>query len=314
MRIQSQRTAIILLAIVCFIWGAEFTLIDMAVDVMPVNTFNAIRFSLAGLFLIPLFLCSKEALSKQHLLPLFIKGSTLGFLLFIAFYTQTEGLRHTSVSNAGFITGLASPMIPVLGFILFKKQVSHFVWVGILFATSGLYLLTVGDKLVFNQGDSLVLICALAFALHVLLTGLFVKSMPVIPLTIVQLFAVTIYSSLSILLSPDPAFYIEGHPPLTWQESVFSPVVITAILIAALLGTSFAYWAQATCQTILPDYKIALILTLEPVFAWLTAWLFLDERLGGAGLIGATCILTGIIVAETGEKLFINRSRTTTSG
>ncbi len=304
MTIQSQRTAILCLAVVCFIWGAEFTLIDLAIDVMPVNTFNAIRFALAGLFLIPLLLWSKETISKQHLIPLLIKGSTLGFLLFIAFYTQTEGLRHTSVSNAGFITGLASPMIPVLGFILFKKRVSRFVWIGTLFATCGLYFLTVGDKLVFNQGDSLVLVCALAFAIHVLLTGRFVKSLPVIPLTIVQLFAVAIYSGLSAFSSLEPAFYIEGHTPLTWQESVFTPIVVITILIAGILGTSFAYWAQTTCQMILPDYKIALILTLEPVFAWLTAWLFLDEKLGIAGLIGAACILTGMVVAETGGKLF----------
>jgi drug/metabolite transporter (DMT)-like permease len=309
MTIRSQRAAILTLAVVCFIWGAEFTLIDLAMNVIPVNTFNAIRFALAGLFLIPLFLWSKETISKQHILPLLIKGSTLGFLLFIAFYTQTEGLRHTSVSNAGFITGLASPMIPILGFILFRKRVSRFVWIGTLFATCGLYFLTVGDKLEFNQGDSLVLICALAFAIHVLLTGRFVESLPVIPLTIVQLFAVATYSSLGAFLSPEPAFYLEGHIPLTWIESVFTPIVLITILIAGIFGTAFAYWAQTTCQTILPDYKIALILTLEPVFAWLTAWLFLNEKLGVAGLIGAACILTGMVVAETGGKLFERGAR-----
>lgn len=309
MTIQSQYTAMFFLAAVCFIWGAEFTLIDLAIDIIPVNTFNAVRFALAGLFLMPLFIFSKETVSKQDVLPLIFKGATLGFLLFIAFYTQTEGLRHTSVSNAGFITGLASPMIPILGFILFKKQVSRFVWVGTLFATCGLYFLTVGDNLAFNQGDSLVLICALAFAIHVLLTGRFVKSLPVIPLTAVQLFSVAMYSGLSAFSSSDPAFYIAGHSPLTWQESIFTPIVLITILIAGILGTAFAYWAQTTCQTILPDYKIALILTLEPVFAWLTAWLFLNEVLGVSGLIGAACILTGIIIAETGGKLFIRKAR-----
>tara|TARA_R110001606_G_scaffold398704_1_gene578449 strand:- start:709 stop:1602 length:894 start_codon:yes stop_codon:yes gene_type:complete len=296
-----------MLIFVAFVWGAEFTLIDLAMEIIPVNTFNALRFILAGLALIPLLILSSENIPRALIRPLLLKGSILGLLLFIAFYTQTEGLKHTTVSNAGFITGLASPLVPVLGLLLFRTKVSRSVCLGVIFATVGLYLLTVGDKLVFNQGDSLVLICAFAFAIHMLLTGRFVSALPVIPLTIVQLFAVGIYSAISAFISSEPAFYLAENTPLSWQESLLTPIVLSAILIAGIIGTAYAYWAQSACQKILPDYKVALIFTLEPIFACLTAGIFLNETLGIIGLMGAVCILLGMLIAETGNK-FLFRS------
>ncbi|WP_133010847.1 DMT family transporter [Marinomonas flavescens] len=304
MVIRSHRSALIILALVSFIWGSEFTLIDMAMEIIPVNTYNAIRFALAGCALLPLLWFSKETLHKSQLRPLLYKGAVLGILLFIAFYAQTEGLRHTSVSNAGFITGLGTPLVPVLGFLLFRAKASVSVWIGVMLATLGLYFLTVGDKLAFNQGDSLVLVCAFAFAIHILLTGKFVNHLPVIPLTIVQLFAVAIYSTISAVYSSEPAFYLAGNAPLTWQQSLFTPIVLGAIVFAGLFGTAFAYWAQSAGQKLLPDYKVALVFTLEPIFACLTAWLVLDEQLGPMGLLGAAGIMSGMIVAEVGDRIF----------
>lgn len=309
MTIRSHRTALVLLLLVSFIWGSEFTLIDLAMKVIPVLTYNSVRFTLAGLALIPLFWLSKEVLPKHLVKPLILKGAILGFLLFIAFYTQTEGLRHTTVSNAGFITGLGTPLVPVLGLLFFNTRASRYVWLGVLFATIGLYLLTVGDKLTFNNGDAMVLICAFAFAIHILLTGRFVDTLPVIPLTIVQLLAVGLYSGISAYLSPEPAFYLQGNPPLTWYESLFTPIVLAAVLIAGLLGTAYAYWAQSACQKLLPDYKVALVFTLEPIFACLTAWLVLGERLGAIGFVGAFGILLGMIIAEAGDKLVWKTAR-----
>ena len=307
MIIRSQRKATFMLIFVAFVWGSEFTLIDLAMDIIPVHTFNAVRFTLAGLALIPLLILSSEKIPKELMRPILLKGSILGLLLYIAFYAQTAGLKFTTVSNAGFITGLASPLVPVLGLLLFRTKVSLPICLGVIFATVGLYLLTVGDKLTFSRGDSLVLVCAFAFAIHMLLTGRFVNTLPVIPLTIVQLFAVGIYSTVSTVISPEPAFYLIENQPLSWQESLFSPIVLSAILIAGIIGTAYAYWAQSACQKILPDYKVALIFTLEPIFACLTAAIFLNEKLGIIGLIGAACILLGILIAETGNK-FLFRS------
>lgn len=302
MTIRSHRMALIMLILVSLVWGAEFVLIDMAVEEMPVHTFNAFRFGLAGLSLIPLLLWSKEVVRKDQILQLLLKGSILGFMLFVGFYTQSEGLRHTSVSNAGFITGLNVPLVPVLGFLLFRTAVSRAVWIGVILATLGLYLLTMGETLEFNKGDSLVLICAFAFAIHIVMTGRFVGALPIIALSITQLLAVAVYSTIGALVSPDPAFYYPGAEPVTWLEQLSHPIIMWSILIAGLFGTAYAYWAQSACQQVLPDYKVALVFATEPVFAYITAWLVLGETLGYVGMLGAVGIIAGMLIAELGDK------------
>ncbi|WP_299198356.1 DMT family transporter [uncultured Amphritea sp.] len=302
MLIKSSRTAVILLLLVSLIWGAEFTLIDMAIETIPTHTFNAIRFLLAGVSLIPLLWFNRAQLKEIRWLPLSGASALLGFLLFVSFYTQTEGMHYTSVSNAGFITGLAVPLVPLLGFLLFRTRASIAVWIGMIVATAGLYLLTVGDKLEFNQGDALVMVCAFGFAIHILLTGRFVGSLPVVPMSILQLLAVALYSTLAAILSPDPAFYRPGSTPLNWQDLAVNPIIISAVLIAGVFGTAYAYWAQSACQQRLEPHKVALIFATEPVFACITAWLVLNESLGTLGLIGAGMIIAAMLISELGDR------------
>lgn len=302
MTIKSSKTAVCLLLLVSLIWGAEFVLIDLAVAQMPTHTFNAIRFLIAASSLLPLLWISRSQLREVKWLPLLGASALLGILLFIGFYTQTEGLRFTSVSNAGFITGLNVPLVPLLGFLLFRKQVAKAVWLGVLLATFGLYLLTIGDKLEFNKGDILVLICAFGFAGHILFTGRFVDKMPVVPLSIIQLVAVSLYSTIAALLSSDPAFYYPDAEPVTWLDQLLDPIIISSILVAGILGTAYAFWAQSASQQILESHKVALIFATEPVFAHLSAWLFLDEHLGTKGLIGAGLIILAMLISELGDR------------
>ncbi|RTE64771.1 DMT family transporter [Amphritea opalescens] len=302
MLIRSSRTAQLLLLLVCFIWGVEFVLIDLAIEEIPTHTFNAIRFLLAGLSLIPLLWFNRQQLVNIRWLPLCGASALLGFLLFVSFYTQTEGMHYTSVSNAGFITGLNVPLVPLLGFLLFRIKASAAVWIGMVIATAGLYLLTVGDNLEFNRGDTLILTCAFGFAIHILLTGRFVDSLPVMPLSILQLLAVALYSSIAAWISPEPAFYHSGATPLSWQDLATNPLIISAVLITGLLGTAYAYWAQSACQQILASHQVALIFATEPVFACLSAWLFLNEQLGTLGLVGAGMIIAAMLISELGDR------------
>lgn len=302
MTIHSSRVALLLLMLVSFVWGAEFVLVDLAVAILPTHSFNALRFLIAALSLIPLLWLAKEPVKAAQALPLLGAGLLLGFLLFIGFYTQTEGLRFTSVSNAGFITGLNVPLVPVIGYLLFRKHVGKHVWLGITAATFGLYLLTMGGDLVLNQGDLLVLACAFAFATHIVLTGRFVDNLPVVTLSIIQLAAVAIYSALAAWLSPEPAFYYPESAPANWLEQISQPIIIWSLLIAGLLGTAYAFWAQSACQTILEPHKVALVFAAEPVFAHITAWIFLDEHLGVQGFIGAGLIIGGMLISELGDK------------
>lgn len=302
MTITSPRIATVMLLFVSLIWGVEFVLIDLAVARIPTHTFNAIRFALAALSLLPLLWFSTKneaALVYNKLIP---AGLLLGFLLFIGFYTQTEGLRFTSVSNAGFITGLNVPLVPILGLLIFRKSVSSPVWIGVCTATTGLYLLTMGDNLALNYGDVLVLICAFAFAAHIVLTGRMVDSLPIIPLSLIQLTAVAIYSAFAALIDPNPAFYFPEATAITWQDQLLSPIVLLAVLIAGVFGTAYAFWAQSASQKLLEPHKVALIFAAEPVFAHISAWLFLDETLGEKGMIGAGLILSGMLISELADR------------
>ncbi|WP_283785939.1 DMT family transporter [Bermanella sp. WJH001] len=298
----TPRIAFFLLLLTSFIWGMEFVLVDLAIEIIPTHTFNALRFAVAALSLIPLFYFSKETVDHSQMKTIVLAGLFLGLLLFVAFYTQTEGMRFTSVSNAGFITGLCVPLVSFLGFIFFKQKASLAVWIGITLATIGLYCLTVGDKFVFNKGDALVLVCAFCFAFHILLTGKFVDTMPVIFLSIIQLAAVAMYSAIAGYLDPSPSFYFTGNAELAWYQQLTTPIVYAGILIAGILGTAYAYWAQSVSQTLLEPHKVALIFASEPIFAHISAWFFLDEHLGLLGIVGAACIIIGMLVSELGDK------------
>jgi len=302
MSITTPRGALYILIFVSFVWGAEFVLVDLTIAKLPTNTFNAIRFFLAGLALLPLFYFSKERKQALPIKKLLISGSLLGFFLFLGFYTQTEGMRYTSVSNAGFITGMAVPLVSLLGFIFFKKRPNLAVWIGIIVATVGLYFLTTGGEFSFNKGDLIVLACAFAFAFHLIFTDMFVKDLPILSLSIVQIFAVAIYCLVAALLSGDPLFYLVGSEPVSWYQHLSSPIILFSIFVTAVFGTSFAYWAQTSCQQFLPSHKVAMVFASEPIFAHGAAWLFLGEHLGWLGFIGAGMIITGMLISELGDK------------
>ncbi|MEH6650536.1 MAG: DMT family transporter [Motiliproteus sp.] len=302
MTVNSTRVAFILMLLVCLIWGAEYVLVDLAIEVLPTHSFNTIRFTIAALSLLPLLWFSKEKIPDGKHLTLLGTGSLLGLLLFIGFYTQTEGLLFTSVSNAGFITALVVPLVPLLGLILLGIKRPLPVWIGVACATIGLYYLTIGDNLEFNKGDLLVLICAFAFSLHIIITGKVVGNLPIIPLSLIQLTSVAIYSGIAALLSSGPL--INGHSDSVSDgvQLLLSPIIISALLVAGILGSGFATWAQASSQRLLQPHQIALIFASEPIFAWFFAWLFLGEKLGTQGIIGAGMIIIGMLISELGDR------------
>lgn len=295
--IASARSAFWALVAVNIIWGAGFVVIDKAIDIIAVNTFNAFRFSLAAICLLPLWWASKERKHFNAHGPVLKTGFGLGLLLFLGFSTQTQGMLYTSVSNAGFITGLCVPLTPVIAFLLFKKQIDKAIWLSVVLATAGLYMLTVGDKLEFNSGDILVTLCAICFASHICFTDRYADRYPVILLSIYQLAAVGVYSAIAAGFGVGEN---KAYPPL--QEQLFNPVVIQAIIYSALLGSAFAYWAQTSSQRLLEPHKVALVFALEPIFAHLFAYIFLGEHLGFKGWIGAGLIISAMLYAELGGK------------
>ncbi len=303
MTLSSPRLAFWLLIFVCFVWGALFVLVSEAISLLSTHTFNALRFSLAALALLPLCWWQQrqslgDALPWIKLLP---QGMLLGFFLFLGFACQTEGLRYTSVSNAGFITGLSVSLVPLLSVLFFASRLKPIIWISVALATAGLYLLTIGDKLEFNAGDALILACAFCFAIHILLTGHLAKHLPALPLTVIQLAAVAVYSAITrwgeIRFFDTPTDLLREP----WFELIDEPVIIVALLVASLFGSSLAYWAQTSCQKLLSPSRVALIFASEPLFAHATAAIVLAESLGTKGWIGASLIIAAMLAAELGD-------------
>jgi len=300
--IRTPAMAFWALVLVNLIWGIGFVVVDDAIEIMPVNTFNAFRFGVATLALLPLLFFMKKPDKSEHNYTnkqLFKTGFGLGLLLFLGFSLQTQGLLYTSVSNTGFITGMCVPLVPIIGFLLFKINVGKEVWLSVLTASIGLYFLTMGDKLEFNQGDVLVAISAICYASHISLMARYGGRFAIIPLSILQLGAVTCYSIIAAFFEMNS---VVSDTYMSLIEQLNNKNVIGAILYSALLASAFAYWAQTSSQRLIEPHKVALIFALEPIFAHIAAYLILDEHLGLQGWIGASLIIAGMLYSELGGR------------
>jgi len=290
------------LVLVNLIWGIGFVVVDDAIEIMPVNTFNTFRFGVATLALLPLlFMMNKPKKSEFSYTntQLFKTGFGLGLLLFLGFSLQTQGLLYTSVSNTGFITGMCVPLVPIIGFLLFKIKVGKEVWLSVVTASIGLYFLTMGDKLEFNKGDVLVAVSAVCYASHISLMARYGGRFAIIPLSILQLGAVTFYSAIAALFEMNT---VVSESYMSLIEQLNNKNVIGAILYSALLASAFAYWAQTSSQRLMEPHKVALIFALEPIFAHIAAYFILDEHLGFKGWIGASLIIAGMLYSELGGR------------
>lgn len=294
---KQQVIADVSLLLVTFIWGSTFVLVQNAVALLEPFTFNGVRFGLAGLFLIAwLFVFKRNILSMMNK-KLLISGVIMGAWLFTAYALQTFGLLHTTSSKAGFITGLSVVLVPLFGFLFLKEAPKRFAVLGVGVATIGLYLLTLGDSLALNFGDVLVFFCAISFAAHIVVTGKYTPFYSTLLLTIVQIFTVSVLSSISAVLFED------------WQRAFDSEVignanVFLALIICSIFATALAFLAQTNFQKFTTPTRVALIFAMEPVFAAITGFFWANERLGSKALLGCLLIFIGMILAELPQKAF----------
>ncbi|HTZ90032.1 MAG TPA: DMT family transporter [Alloacidobacterium sp.] len=287
---RSLRAHLLLTAVV-FIWGATFVLIKDALrDVSPL-LFNFIRMMLAFGCLAAVYRAHWKHVTRRAL----ASGAVVGFCLAMGYQFQTAGLRLTTPSKSAFITGLVVVLVPLLsGVPLLRPASAHAprwnAYLGALVAFAGIVLLTTPagagfDFTSVNRGDLLTLGCALGFSLHVLALA---HTLPRVPYTQLALLQIGFCALFMALSGP-----LLEHPYIRW-----TPRVVVALLIAALLATAAAFTVQSWAQQFLPATHTALILALEPVFAWLTSFAVLGERLGLRAGGGALLILAGIGITE----------------
>lgn len=278
----------ILLVLVTLVWGATFVEIKDALrDISPL-LFNAVRMSLAGLVLLAIYFGHLKSASRAGIGA----GILVGCFLWLGYSFQTTGLRLTTPAKSAFLTGLAVVLVPVLLAVFWKKKSTAWQIAGVLLAFIGLYLLTVpsgssefGNWRSINVGDMLTILCAIAFGFHIILLGRATAQYPFEVLAVIQTLTAAI-----IMFTAAP--FVESI------HAAWSARVLWTILITGLLGTAAAFTIQAWAQQFISPTNTALIFALEPVFAWITSYLVVGERLGWRGAVGASLILAGLLSSE----------------
>jgi len=294
--ISKNKQANILLLAVALIWGSTFVLVQNAILFLEPLQFNGIRFFIAFLFLLIFLLLFHRHLLKELKTSTVVAGAVLGFCLFIGYAFQTIGLLYTTSSKAGFITGLSVVLVPLFLFLFFKQKLSVNSTIGIAFATAGLYAITVGSTMSLNAGDGFVLICAVGFAMQIVLTSTYSSKHSALLLTIMQIFTVSVLSFIG-------SFLFEEWNGLT----VFSLVqadVLLALVVTSIFATALAFVIQTSLQKYTSAATVALIFSTEPVFAAVTAYFFAGERLTVSAFVGCLLILFGMIATELPQQKF----------
>ena len=276
------------LGICTLFWGATFVVVKGALDHASVFVFIALRFSLAAALMAVIYRRTLRRLTREEIWA----GAQIGFFMFSGYVFQTRGLVLTTPSKAGFITGFSVVLVPLLLALFWGRRINLWVWAGALAALAGLYYLAVPPAgfADLNTGDLLVLGCAIMFALHIVFVGRYSPSHSVGALSFLQ---VATTAALAALALPVLAVTRWEPPRMHWTSELLFAVLVTAVLTTAI-AFSMQVWAQ---QYTTPTHT-AIIFSLEPVFAALTSYIVLHERLGRRGLLGAALILAGILLAE----------------
>lgn len=291
------------LLFVAFVWGATFVVVQNAISFLPPLSFNAVRFWLAGIFLLAWIYLFHRPLLRSIDRSALIAGGWMGVWLFSGYALQTIGLLYTTSANAGFITGLNVVIVPFLAFLFLKQKPTANAVVGAMMATVGLYFLTMnGGEWSINRGDLFVFFCAISFAFHIVITGKYAAHHSTLLLTAIQIFAVAILCTVF-------AFMLEDGTAM-WNWAILQePNVWTALLVTSLLATVAAFLIQTNFQKYTTPSRVALIFAMEPVFAATTAYVWADERLSMFDLIGCCAILVGMIFSELPIALWLEKRR-----
>lgn len=302
-----------MLMITALIWGVSFVAQRSGMEYIGPFTFNGIRCYLGALVLLPVLFAFEQQRKKQQGLEhatqttelehriarkdLLIGGISSGVVFFIASSVQQLGMVYTTAGKAGFITALYIVIVPILGIFL-KKKVRPILWICVVFATVGLYLLSIKDGFTIGKGDLLVMICAFGFAVHILVIDHFSPKVDGVKLSFLQFLVCGILST----------------PFMVLYESIQWKAVLACwlpILYAGVMSCGIAYTLQVIAQKETEPTVTSLILSLESVFAVIAGILILSENISMREALGCIIMFVAILMAQLplrgpGETLSIS--------
>lgn len=288
------------------IWGSAFVAQSVGMDYLGPFTFNCVRSFMGSIVLLPVIWfmdrqkkteeagitetekTKAEGAGTEQRKILFAGGLCCGVILTLSTSLQQIGIQYTSAGKAGFITALYILIVPILGMVLGGK-VGFKTWIGVALAVVGMYLLCIKEGFSISYGDFMVLLCALVFSFHILAVDYFSPKVDGIKLSCIQFFVCGCISVFPMVLveRPDSHQILQAWLPLAY---------------AGVLSSGVAYTLQIITQKHLNPTVASLLMSLESVFAVLTGWLVLGERLSARELLGCALVFIAIILAQLPQK------------
>ncbi|WP_053958888.1 DMT family transporter [Sulfobacillus thermosulfidooxidans] len=286
--ISSRIWANSILLLVTLIWGATFTLTKAALTKIPVFPYLTMRFLLATLVMGVFVFLDRDRIKSLHNLKLWMTGTSLGVLLFLGYALQTLGLQTIDPAVSAFLTGLSVILVPIMAIFFLRQHSQWRTWIAAMIATVGLGFLNGIHQLGhFSIGTVETLACAIFLAMQIVAVDKWAIDYDSISLTTIELLTVAL---LSFVMSLHAGLYGFGYGT--------SGVVLVAVIVNGLLGTAFAYWAQLRFQRLTSASYVAVIFTMEPVFAAGIAFIAYHETMSLSALLGAALILASMLLAE----------------
>lgn len=291
-----------LLILTAFIWGIAFVAQSAGGDAVGPYTFNCIRSIIGGVVLLPvirilegLHLTARKPSTKEEKKALMMGGIFCGVALFVASNLQQLGIYFgSSAGKAGFLTACYMLIVPVLGIFLHKKCGWN-IWVGILIAVAGLYLLCINGEFRLQFSDFLLLLCAVAFAVHILVIDHFAVQVDGVRMSCIQFFV-------SGILSAIPMFFVDMKHSVSgimqWVPAITNLEAWIPILYAGVLSCGVAYTLQIVGQQGINPTVASLLMSLESVFSVLAGFVILGEALSYREIMGCVLIFGAVILAQ----------------
>lgn len=270
---------------VAIFWGYTFVIVKEALERIPPFAYLGIRFLLAALALAAFG--GLRGLTGTEMRV----GMATGAVLFGGYAFQQVGLQYTSASNAGFITGLAVVLVPIVAGIWFRRMPSVVTVSGVSAAALGLLLLSSPEQIGLNRGEILMLGCASLFALHIVMLGKLAPDLSALRLATVQMGVAGLLGTVSALGLERTSF--DASDGFVWL----------VIALTAFGASAIGFTVQTRAQQVMPPTRTAIILTMEPVAAGVAGFLFAGDTLGLRGWTGGALILAGILWVELRESV-----------
>ena len=306
MQHQALRNSFLLL-ITATIWGTSFVAQSVGMQTVDPLVFNGTRSILAFVFLaVVMMIRTKRSPElrvrlQNHPRIHLTGGIVCGILLFAASTIQSYGIKYTTAGKSGFITAFYVVLVPVIS-MLFGKKVSRTIWLAILLAVGGLYLICINESFTINRGDLLTMVCAVFFSFHILAIDHFTDQVDGIAMSCIQFLTVSVISVVLMILFVRPDFQAvrEAWLPIGY---------------AGIFSCGIAYTLQIVAQKGIHPAVASLLMSMESCISVLAGWLILHQamsarELAGCGLMFAAIVLADVLPSIIQQRATINNIET----